>query len=333
MPHETKQRWLCVVCTSAVPRDNGTETPVRGQNANLNITYSSGEFVTIGRGGRSKVDVSPESPADTCRNESYDQLLLEIREMKLQLNDISQKSSEIELLRKDVQDLRKELHAVTDSLNLKTEKYDRKLQEQDSEIASLKNSLKELQKLQSEEQQNNLGNVIEITGVPEQENENLIHLIMLSAKKIGVDLAEGEVDSVSRAGPVRVNKASKHSVHTPRPIVVKLLRRSKRDAIIKAARLRKNVTSDDVVAGTSNKLFFNERLTKERRHLFRDARTRAKQYKFQYCWVRNGAIFVRRADQKPAILIRDSEDLDAKVGPSAPDSASTSARDPVQNNV
>ncbi|CAB3243313.1 unnamed protein product [Arctia plantaginis] len=97
----------------------------------------------------------------------------------------------------------------------------------------------------------------------------------LLAAKIGVELSDNEIDWIERVGPKRpppeINQ-SKPEQKLPRPVVVRLQRRNKRDLTLKAAKTRRNLTTTDLeLNGPDLKVFFNERLTKENRNLFRAA--------------------------------------------------------------
>lgn len=96
-----------------------------------------------------------------------------------------------------------------------------------------------------------------------------------------------------------------------RPVIVRLIRRAKRDELLKAARTRRNLTTADLeLVGEPQKIFLNERLTKINRLLFRDARSRAKQGGYAFCWYNQGAIYVRQREGKSAVQIRSEYDLD-----------------------
>lgn len=100
----------------------------------------------------------------------------------------------------------------------------------------------------------------------------------------------------------------------PRPFVVKLMRRRTRDEVIKAAKYRQNLTSDHFVESPPKKVYLNERLSKENRSLFREARRRCQGFGFKYCWIRNGTVHVRQTENRAAIRLRSIEDLDQKLG-------------------
>ncbi|KAH9628058.1 hypothetical protein HF086_018033 [Spodoptera exigua] len=56
------------------------------------------------------------------------------------------------------------------------------------------------------------------------------------------------------------------------------------------------------------------------RQLFRSARNAAKEHGYKYCWIRNGAILIRKQEGNPAIHIQNMEELERYMGhaPAAP---------------
>lgn len=226
--------------------------------------------------------------------------------------------AEIKLFRADIQ---AQLLSMTEQYNSRIDSLERKLLERDNEITHLKATIQLLQEQTCHHAQQSLANEIEIIGLPEKDNENLQHLVMIAANKIGVKLGEMEIDWVARAGPritkVKGKDPTEKSNHNdlPRPVVVKLVRRSTRELLLKAAKTRKDLTTADIIAGTSKAIYINERLTKQTRLLFREARMRAKQYKYKFCWTSNGTILIRQEDKKPSIKIQSEDDLVRHLGP------------------
>ncbi|KOB53709.1 Uncharacterized protein OBRU01_25378 [Operophtera brumata] len=180
----------------------------------------------------------------------------------------------------------------------------------------LKLAVVQLQGQMQSQAQSYLRNELEIVGIPESNNENLHHTVLATAQKLGLVLEVGDIDWIDRAGPPRTRIQPGNQPQRSRPVVVRLLRRTKREEIIKAARVRKNLNTTDVgVAGPAVKLFVNERLTKEGRLFFREVRLRAQQCDVKYCWLRNGVTYIRKEEGKAAISIRTSEDLERHLAP------------------
>ncbi|XP_048482817.1 uncharacterized protein LOC125489790 [Plutella xylostella] len=302
---EYKEKWLCPGCSR--PKGDNSLTPVRSTapEASNNTTQPTSN-VNMLRGSRLTASKSEKDNVD------IKSLANEIRLMRKEIQDLTQKQkTEIPLLRKEVADLSTQLNAVSTTITERLGEFAKRISDQEREILHLKASLQQSQAIISAQDQYLLKNEIEIAGVPETENENIEHIAMVISKRIGVDLKNEDLDDVFRAGPRRVTSQNPaHPEKLPRTIVVKLVRQTKRRELIKAAKSRRNLTSEGVVNAPPHKLFINERLTKGNRILFREARLRARQNGFRYCWVKDGSILIRKVDKSTAITIRNLEDLD-----------------------
>ncbi|XP_063380275.1 uncharacterized protein LOC134669308 [Cydia fagiglandana] len=239
---------------------------------------------------------------------------------------IARLTSEIKLLRNDLNTqltkLSETVTKCTDKLALfenrltTAETKIKLLEEQKLVNHFLQQRVSELEEQLNNQEQISTQNEIEIMGVNESPQENPVHLALCVAAKIGLALKEEDVDSVTRVGFRRKPNDSHDSGNTrPRPLVVRLLRRTKRNAFLQAGKSRHNITSADIqVAGPPQKLFFNERLTKSNRLLFRAARTRSRQSGYKFCWTKHGSIFIRKQEGNAAIRIRRVADLDRCFG-------------------
>ncbi|XP_059049920.1 uncharacterized protein LOC131844942 [Achroia grisella] len=164
----------------------------------------------------------------------------------------------------------------------KTTEIENKLQNAELEIHSLKLTVSNLEQHLALRKQDNVKNEVEIVGTEETENKNIHHLVLTTAQKIGLKLEDIDIDDVIRVGTKKAKNATDVSKFS-RPIVVKLLRKSKRDELIRAGKSRKNLTSENITNGNPTKIYFNERLTKHNRQLFREARLRTRENGFRYC--------------------------------------------------
>lgn len=244
-------------------------------------------------------------------------VLAELRQLRQDLSEMKTQHNEISLLRQEVFELKEQISTLSVSLTDNHAQYLMKLSQADTEIALLKSSVTHLRQQLCAQEQQSMRNELEIIGVPECETENLTHIVLTTSQLIGVQLQEADVDDISRVGPLRPKgpKLNDNDDRKPRPIRVKLLRRQKKDELLKAAKARRNLTSETIVGGVPRKLYVNERLTRENRLLFRESRLRATANHFRYCWTRNGAIYVRENDNKPSSRISSMDDLDQRVGP------------------
>lgn len=176
------------------------------------------------------------------------------------------------------------------------------------DMSSLQSKLSQLEAEISDRDQALLGNDIEISGCAETPYENCTHIVLSVAKKIGVELDEKDLVSAERVGPARPRE--EQGTVRPRPLVVRVARRATRNAMLQAARVRRNLTTEGLqLPGSVNPLYINERLTKHNRLLFWKARRYAREQKFTYVWTRDGKIFVRRNQGEPKYRLRSEVDL------------------------
>lgn len=317
----TKTSWICPNCMNKRPKVDNTNTPLKEPVDGLS-------FITLRktRPPRNLEDVP--SPCDDLRSviESGNQSLkMDIQSIRAEITASS------ETLRADMETRLTRIEAGVARMS----EIESELLEAKKRIAvleslhnnQLKATIQQLETSANFQQQYNLRNELEIAGVPETENENLQHIVTLISKKVGIDLSVGDVDEVTRAGPKRALPAKAPYDGLPRLIVIKLVRRIKRNELFQAAKARRNLTSENIVDSPPKQLYINERLSKANRLLFRDARLCARHHGFRYCWVRDGAIYARRADKQPAIHIKTSEDLATQIGP-LPALASSQPRAP-----
>lgn len=303
---EHKLNWTCPMCLANLPKRNNSSTPVQSVGAKLNNTYTKPDAnnINLVRGSRHSGPTCDLSDGDSA-------VLAEIRQLRVELK---QQGSEIGQLRAEIQELKTELSDIPCLLQ-KLKDFEIGMELKDKEITELNCTVQDLQCQLSIQEQANMRNELEIHGVSEMEHENLQHIVTLTSKKYGVELSDSDVDGVWRVGPRHPKNGNVGKGDwKPRPIVVKLLRRSKRDQLIKAAKSRRSVTTEGIVAGNPGKISLYERLSKSNRNLFRVARLRIRQHDFSYCWVLNGIIYARKREGAPPIPIRSLRELNERVG-------------------
>ncbi|XP_064076282.1 uncharacterized protein LOC135194597 [Vanessa tameamea] len=166
----------------------------------------------------------------------------------------------------------------------------------------------------NERDQELLLNDVEITGLEEKSGENSTHLIMSLAKKLGADLDERDIVSVARSGPRRIAADSGERPPRPRPLVVRLARRSVRDTLLRAARVRRGTDSSGITDTEPRRVYVNERLTGTNRQLFYKTREECRRHGWRFSWTKNGRIYVRKNDSSEIRRIRSSSDIEKFFG-------------------
>lgn len=315
---KAKDTWKCPKCRVKGRKSDNTITP---SPASVTDT-SHGAYASSATGTPPPEPVSHHRPlkrvasgSPLADNEEFDSSSPSI-------------VSELRLLRKDIAEMKSTLLHLSegiDKCNNRLDSYEcriKTLEDQDSMVSSLHDTVAQLEDQLNYQAQAHMKNEIEIMGINEEHSENLVHIVMSTATKVGIDLAANDIDWVARAGQRKISAVNTNfDSKFPRPIIVRFLRKQKRDDILQAAKSRRNLSSEGIgAAGSARYIFLNEHLTKTNRLLFREARTKSKESGFKFCWVKNGAIQLRKAEGKPAMVIRSTSDLERLFGTTQPTS-------------
>ncbi|KAL0853025.1 hypothetical protein ABMA27_012806 [Loxostege sticticalis] len=284
---EQRETWICPDCRANVKRGDNSNTPAR---AHGNITLR-------------KKNSSAPSTNQTQTSEAENSTSLELL------------ATEIRCLRQDMANMQSEFIKRFDALTSKLLDYDVRLntlEEKEKENNFLKLRVTQLEDQIKKQSHHLLRSELEILGLAETPNENPYHLVLTTARKIGVDLEERDIDYALRAG-LQGKEDSKDTDRLPRPLVISFTRKTKRDDFLKQAKTRRTLESTDVVGtGPQRRVYVNERLTSDTRRLFRTARLWTRDHGYKYCWVRNGMVYIRKRegrDGSPPLQIRSAEDL------------------------
>ena len=295
---EKRSKWKCPDCCASQRRGgDNSSTPIRSADDNITLRKKTDVVCTL-------------SPSST----EVKELICEVR---LLTQEIYSLKSHLEDAVTSLRSCEKRLDELGSAI-ANNESRIKFLEDRDQQTDILKSTIKDLEQELNIQSQNNLRNELELSGIPESNNENLYHTAMLAIRKVGVELDDHDIDWVTRVGPRGKPAITVNGRRFYRPVVVRLLRKSKRDEIIKAAKTRRNIMSADLdIPGESQKIFYNERLTKTNRELFREARKKTKERGFLHCWCSQGTIFIRQCDGKPARPVRNHDDF-TKIFPMSP---------------
>lgn len=166
--------------------------------------------------------------------------------------------------------------------------------------------IKELKGQLNEFKQHYRCNFLELHNVEEkagENEENLEEIMIKIGSKIGVNIANEEIEAIHRL-PTRAKNKQK-------PIIVQLSSRKKRNTILQAKKTQ-TITQEEIQNNGNKKdtIFICESLTKENKELLYKTRLAAKEKNFQFVWTKNGKIMVRKdKDAARVIHIRDEEDI------------------------
>lgn len=244
----------------------------------------------------------------------------EIRLIRAQLSTIVQETSscrqemasfrqEVTKLNSTIADFNKRLNTLEDKFN----NFDKRLAAAESKVnlsCGTDLTAKIESHLNDRDQESYLCD-IEVAGIEELAGENPVHIITMTAKKLGVSLDVSDIVSAERRGKTRDVRGDSVTGPHPRVIVARLSRKSQRDEMIRAARTRRGADTSGILATqTPRRFYVNERLTWLNRRIFRSAREEGRNKGWKYVWTRNGHTYVRRDKESPALRIRSESDVD-----------------------
>ncbi|KAI5723366.1 uncharacterized protein LOC103521242 [Diaphorina citri] len=220
--------------------------------------------------------------------------------------DKNDKLSDRELIlkmNKDLQELlpmRSKMNQILELVkeqNKKIEQLETQLNEQRQEnkhlTKNLANAKDEINDLQ---QRSRLSNII-INGIPEAKGENVFKLVEDLGRKLEINNAESHIQVAHRVKTTNKTKA--------KPIVVRLLNSKTRDIWTAAYRQKKL---------WAQKIYVNEHLTKKNQDLLHQAKEFKSRYNFNFVWVRDCKIFIRKNDKSRVFVIRSELDFERVLG-------------------
>ncbi|CAH2228996.1 jg9016 [Pararge aegeria aegeria] len=224
---------------------------------------------------------------DSFTTQDLNKLFTELRAMRTEMSNFTKAVMELKTT------MAVHIERI-DSFDLRLQKIEDKVNEPNRpNQGDLEATICRLELELRDRDQDALINDIEISGIPEVKNEGTFHIIKSVATKLGIDLDERDIVSAERVGAVRAHVEGQ-AVPRPRNIAVRLVRRAKRDEILREARVRRGCTTSNMdIPGEAKRFYVNEHLTKFNSQLFYKAREFAKNKNWRYVWTRNGTMYAR----------------------------------------
>lgn len=308
-------KWHCPDCMKGIKSDIRSQTPMRVEEEIIQATDASinpNEFICT---PPDSVECFPTDFIEQLRI-FKEELLAEFRLLRQELQETH---SEISLLKDSLRscnDRMNGLEARVGELEHKIEQEPTRSEPMD--LSQLEHTISELKCQLNERDQELLLNDVEVSGIPELKNESALHLVKFIAVKLGVAVGESDIVHVERIGSSRRNRVASAdgtssgdvAMQQPRNISVTFARRATRDAMLRAARVRRGLSTSDLeMDGSARRVYVNERLTRLNRHLFYHARQTSNLRKWKYVWTREGRIFARRDDGCKVERIRSLDDI------------------------
>lgn len=328
---DQKNKWKCHGCRAKQPKMDNTNTPVRPNDSpiksrdsidshpdNINVTY------------RKKFQADDSIINEYSSLDQQQSLITKddvraiIREELTSMRQaLSQELHQTlkQLVRNELQSIKEEVIALESSVEFLNENYENNK----SDIAKYQESLSKLQKENTQlnncvhdlqirlhvMEQHNRSNNIELQCVPEHRHENLLSIVTQLSKVVSCEIKESDIHHCTRVA--KTNKDDKR----PRSIIVKFATPRIRDNLLaktinynKANPKDKINTSHLGIGGNKTPIYVIEHLSPMNKKLHAAARQVAKEKDFKFVWVKQGRVFLRKAEDSEFIFIKNQETLD-----------------------
>lgn len=166
----------------------------------------------------------------------------------------------------------------------------------------LNNVIEEMNIKVDDQEQYSRANTLEIYGVPESPNENVVQTVLDIGKALHLDLKEEMIDACHRLRKLN---------NRPTPgIIVKFVRRYDKERILQKRRVVRNLSTRHLGMTSDTPIYINQSLTATRRILFAKAKQLQREKEYKYLWVdKAGRIKIRKNDTSAIITLKSTDDI------------------------
>ncbi|CAH2101832.1 unnamed protein product [Euphydryas editha] len=290
-----------------------TLTNVRGAREILNLAKTCKHIKNKHKVSKtSDTDLYALTPADVrqiIREELH--IIFNAFQSKIETqlgNKISEISSQLTQVTESITFMEKEYEEVRRDMQQKIEV----INQLESENKNLRSYIQDMDSRLSQMERNSRASNIEIQGVPEHRNENLVTAVKQLAHTIKYNLTESDIHLCTR-----VSKIQKNS-NRPRSIIVKFSCPRVRDGFLAAAIAYNKRNSNDKLntshigmGGEHKPMYVTDHLSPSMKALHAAARVKAKELKYKYVWVKGGHVYMRKSDTSDYKFIKNMDTLNS----------------------
>lgn len=185
----------------------------------------------------------------------------------------------------------------------KLEEYFAKMELICSENERLKKKICILEERLDEMEQYSRSNMVEIHGVPTEDNEDILNVVKKVGVALDMNIENSMVDICHRLGKKNDSKG-------PPGIVVKFVRRMDKEELLRRRRVKRNLSTRHMGLSSDVPVYINESLSPARRRLYALARQEKRQRGYKYLWLRGGRILMRKEESARVVQISSQADLE-----------------------
>jgi len=141
---------------------------------------------------------------------------------------------------------------------------------------------------------------VEISGLPELENED----IKTTVRSVFHHLKLENLESITAMHRVPTNRKDNH-----KPIIIQFANKAERDHCLHKAKQSRFLASDINPRFSTSPVFINEHLAPAVKRLFYLCKTFKNEKGFKFCWIKEGKIFLRQEEHTRVYRIQKESDL------------------------
>lgn len=300
---DRQSTWICTECKSTTqlnsPRDQSHSKPSEDTTPELTPLHKIETMLAA----LSKLPQLVEELRTEVGVLSSRFSIQVLEDLNTRLDDIDKKLTDLDTIKEEHSKLSTKIKSYEDRFA----RLDKDIKQQNELISNLLAKSKLLEKEYNRSQQQSRFLNIEIVGVPEKSDENLIQILVQIATYINATISADDIEFITRV--------QSHHSHPGRPrrIIAKLKCRRAKEEIIgkfKKENKAKGITSRDLgFDENSSKVFINEHLTIANKMLLNNCKQRAQELNVKFIWVKNCSIFMRLNETSPPVQIHSDEDI------------------------
>ena len=135
---------------------------------------------------------------------------------------------------------------------------------------------------------------LELHGVPQTSNENVVDIVVKIGKVLGVDTNQNDISTAHRL-PQKPNSNQRGEPEEPPPppdYIARFIKQDLRNFIYRKRAAAKDIASKDFLVASMQRLYINENLTQSGKRLQWQTKQAARTKDNSYIWTQNGKIFV-----------------------------------------
>lgn len=208
----------------------------------------------------------------------------------------------VQKITNDIIDIKSTLKSLSDRI----EEVTRENTDIMRENYELKDKISEIEFNMHLQKQQSLENNFEISGIPEEKNEDLVKKVIniINENSDSKLINENDIDVVYRK---KINDKYNKNGYPPKICVRVNKNKVKRSVFENKKLILQKIESAQ--GETDLSIFINESLSAHFSFLLKQARDLRKKNKIKYAWVKNGSIFIKKTDESKTIKVLSTQHL------------------------